>query len=62
MKGERKTVVVRAFMVRILIEGEPRIKGYQRRGKSKRRGDLIDKECYDCMKKGHTQMMYKEMK
>ena len=24
MKGERKTVVVRAFMVRILIEGEPR--------------------------------------
>ena len=37
-------------------------KGYQARGKSQGRNDYSNKECYYCKKKGHIQMMCKEMK
>ena len=43
-------------------KGRTKDKGYQRRGKSHGRGDLSDKECYYCKKKGNIQFMCKEFK
>ncbi|XP_057548207.1 uncharacterized protein LOC130826654 [Amaranthus tricolor] len=42
--------------------GRAKEKGYQARGKSQWRNDYSNNECYCCKKKGHIQMMCKEMK
>ena len=61
-EGEEKKSVGDVSYSEGFYRGRTMDKRFQVRGKSQGRGDLSDKECYYCKKKGHIQIMCKEFK